>query len=93
MYPKPVVIINLNSFIDTCNNQPYIDTTVEPLYFGHPWDKYKCPDYKGVLISGLNLYYKAQFGTSVSVLNTGVSSFQGVLNRGVSLYTYKSCTD
>ena len=28
------------------------------------------------------LYYKAQFGTSVSVLKTGVSSFQGVLNRG-----------
>ena len=36
-----------------------------------------------VLISGVNLYYK---GTFVSDLNTGVSSFQGVLNRVVSLY-------
>ena len=61
--------------------------TVEALYCGQHWDKYKCPDYRGVSISGVNLYYKAQFGTFVSVLNTGVSSFQGVLNRGVSLYT------
>ena len=58
--------------------------TVEPLYSGHPWDKYKCPVYRGLLISGVNLYYKAQFGTFVSVLNTGVSSFQGILNRRVS---------
>ena len=21
--------------------------TVKPLYSGHPWDKYKCPDYRG----------------------------------------------
>ena len=56
--------------------------TVEPLYCGQHWDKYKCPDYRGVLISGVHLYYKAQFGTFVSVLNKGVSSFQGVLNRG-----------
>ena len=46
------------------------------------------PDYRGVLISGVNLYYKAQFGTFVSVLNTGVSSFQGVLDGGVSLYMW-----
>ena len=59
--------------------------TVEPLYCRQHWDKYKCPDYRGVLISGVNLYYKAQCGTFASVLNTGVSSFQGVLNRGVSL--------
>ena len=26
--------------------------TVEPLYCGQHWDKYKCPDYRGVLISG-----------------------------------------
>ena len=50
---------------------------VEPLYSEHPWDKYKCPDYRGVLISGVNLYYKAQFGTFASVLNTGVSSIEG----------------
>ena len=61
--------------------------TVEPLYCVQHWDKYKCPDYRGVLISGVNLYYKAQFGTFVSVLDTGVSSFQGVLYRGVSLYS------
>ena len=36
----------------------------------------------------MNLYYKAQFGTFVSVLNTGVSSFQDVLDRGVSLYNW-----
>ena len=40
-----------------------------------------------VLISGVNLYYKAQFGSFVSVYITGVSSIQGVLNRVVSLYT------
>ena len=60
---------------------------VELLYSRHPWDKYKCPDYRGVLISVVNLYYKVQFGTSVSVLNTGVSSFPSLLNREVSLYT------
>ena len=60
--------------------------TGEPLYCGQHWDKYKCPDYRGILISGVNLYYKAQFGKFASVLNTEVSSFQGVLNRGVSLY-------
>ena len=62
---------------------------MEPLYCRQHWDKYKCPDYRG-LISGVNLYYKAQFGTFVSVLNAGVSSFQGVLNRGVSLYKYQA---
>ena len=67
--------------------------TVEPLYCRQHWDKCKCPNYRGVLISGLNLYYKAQFGTFLSVLNTGVSSFQGVLNRGfhciyVSMYEH-----
>ena len=68
---------------------------MEPLYSWHPWDKYKCPDsviymymYMYVIISGANSYYKAQFGTFVSVLNTGVSSFQGVLNRGVYLFVY-----
>ena len=56
------------------------------LYSRHPWDKYKCPDYSCVLISVVNLYYKAKFGTFVSVLNTGVSSFQGVLNKRDFLY-------
>ena len=45
--------------------------------FQTPLGKYKCPDYRGVLISGASLYHKAQF---VSVLNTGV------LNRGVLLW-------
>ena len=58
---------------------------MESLHSGYFWDK--CPGNRGVLISGLNLYYNAQFGAFfLSVLNTGVSSFQGVLNRGVSLY-------
>ena len=26
--------------------------TVETLYCGPHWDKYKCPEYRGVLISG-----------------------------------------
>ena len=55
--------------------------TVEPLYSGHPWDKYNCPEYRGVLISGVNLYYKSQFGTFVSVLegcpHFRVSSIEG----------------
>ena len=75
---------NLRSVIMKLSNL-WFCYTVEPFYSGHPWDKYKCPEYRGVLISGVNLYYKAQFGTFVSVLNTGVSSFQDVLNRGVSL--------
>ena len=54
-----------------------ISCTVEPLYCGQHWDKFKYPDYRGVLVSGVNLYYKAQFGTFLSVLNTGVSSIKG----------------
>lgn len=30
----------------------YISITVEPLYYGHPWYHMKCPDLRGVLISG-----------------------------------------
>ena len=56
--------------------------------FQTPLGKYKCPDYRDVVISGVNLYYKAHFGTFVSILNTGVSSSQCVLNGGVSLYTH-----
>ena len=44
---------------------PNTPNMVEPLYCGQHWDKYKCPEYRGVLISGVNLYYKAQFGTFV----------------------------
>ena len=36
-----------------------------------------CPEYRGVLISGVNVYYKAQFGTFVNVLNTGCPQFWG----------------
>ena len=50
--------------------------TVEPLYCRQHWDKYKCPDYRDVPMLGVNLYYKAQFGIFVCVLNTGVSSFR-----------------
>ena len=51
---------------------------VEPLYCGQHWNKCKYPDYRGVLDSGVNLYYKVQFGTFVSVFNTGVSSIEGL---------------
>ena len=30
--------------------------TVEPLYSRHHWGHSKCPDFQGVLISGVNLY-------------------------------------
>ena len=55
---------------------------VKPLYSRHPWDKCKCPDHRGILISGVNLYYKALFVTFVSVLIQGcphlmVSSTEG----------------
>ena len=30
--------------------------TVEPLYSGHLWDHSKCPDFRGFLISGVDLY-------------------------------------
>ena len=43
-------------------------------YSRHLWE---CPDYRGVLISGVNLYYKAQFETFAAVLNTGVSATEG----------------
>ena len=66
---------------------------VEPLYCEQHWDKYKCPDYRGVLIPEVNLYHKAQFGTFVSVLNTGVFLFQGVLNREVLVYRIHVCHD
>ena len=29
--------------------------TVEPLYSGHHWDHSKCPDFRGFLISGVDL--------------------------------------
>ena len=61
-YTCTCIYIYIYIFICTC--------TVEPLYCGQHWDKYKCPDYRGVLISEVNLYYKAQFGTFVSVLST-----------------------
>ena len=49
---------------------------MEHLYCRQRWDKYKCSDYRGVLISGVNLYYNAQFEIFVSFLNTGVSSIE-----------------
>ena len=33
-----------------------IRCTVEPLYSGHHWDHSKCPDFRGFLISGVDLY-------------------------------------
>ena len=32
-------------FFDSHSNvENYIKSTVEPLYYGHPWDHIKCPD-------------------------------------------------
>ena len=53
---------------------------VEPFYSRRPWDKYKFLENRGVLISWVNLYCKAQLGIFVSVLNTGVSSAFTVMN-------------
>ena len=39
------------------------------------WDNYNYCDYRGVLISEVNLYYKTHFRTFVIIFNTGVSSF------------------
>ena len=55
---------------------------MEALYSGHPWDRYNCPDYRGVLISEVNLYYEPQFRTFVSVLNTGCLHFKVSLIEG-----------
>ena len=52
----------------------------------HIHDTIVTPSEEVVLISWVNLYYKAQFGTFLSIHNTGVSSFQGVLIREVPLY-------
>ena len=30
--------------------------TVEPLYYGHPWDHMKCPDKRGIRILEVVLY-------------------------------------
>ena len=36
---------------------------MEPLlYYGHHWDRSKCPDYRGVLISEVVLYTKGTLG-------------------------------
>ncbi len=53
--------------------------TVEPLYCGHHWDRSKCPEYRGVLISEVVLYINDTFGFPESVLIIEVSSFQSVL--------------
>ena len=42
----------------------------------------RCPDF-----SGVKLYTNMAFGTAKSVLFIEVSSYQGVLIRGVPLYT------
>ena len=49
--------------------------TVEPLYFGHPWDRKvslieRCPHFKG------QMYNILMFGTAQAVLIRGVSLFQ-----------------
>lgn len=56
---------------------------MEPLYSKCLGTK-KCPDYRGVFSSGVNLHRESELETSCwDVLNTEVSSFQ-VFNRGGS---------
>ena len=56
--------------------------TVEPLYSKHLWNKWKCPDYRGVLIAGMDLYSMGHLQVSSM---KGCPHFDCVLNRGVSL--------
>ncbi len=53
--------------------------TVEPLYYGHHWDRSKCTDYRGVLISDVLLYTKVTFEIPESVLIIEVSLLQSIL--------------
>ena len=70
--------------------------SVESLYCGYLGDLVKCPVYRGVLISGVNLNNTIHvaaivlmplhlFGTKQSALNTEVSLFQGCPLRGAPL--------
>ena len=56
---------------------------VEPLYYRHPWDSQKCPDWQGIRISGVVLYIAWIHN---SVLIKEVSLFQRCPYRGVPLY-------
>ena len=58
---------------------------MELLYTGHQWDRLKCPEYRGVLISRVIKYISVSFWTEKSVL-----SIQGFPYRGVSLYKLTS---
>ena len=50
---------------------------MEPVYYGHLGTNHKCPDYQGVLISQVSLYYKASFGTMTKCLDyAGVLIFK-----------------
>ncbi len=46
----------------------------------------KCPDYRGVLISVVDLYTEVPFGTPENVLIIAVSLFRSVRIREVPLY-------
>ncbi len=52
-------------------------STGEPLYCGHHWDPSNCPDFRGVLNSGVVLYRIATIGTKASVHIKGVSALRG----------------
>ena len=38
-------------------------TTMKPVYSGHPGTNLKCPDYQGVLIFQVSLHVNGYFGT------------------------------
>ena len=50
---------------------------------GHLWPSRKCPDYQGILISGVTLYTNMAFGAAKALQFIKVSSLQRVLIRGI----------
>ncbi len=65
---------------------------MELIYCGHHWDRPKCPDYRGVLISEIVLYTKDTFVILESVLIIEVSLLQSALIIEVSLFQ-SACPD
>ena len=51
--------------------------TVEPLYYGHPWDQLQCPDYWGCPHFRGHSTHSYELGPKSDVLISEVSLFQG----------------
>ena len=55
----------------------YLQTTVEPVYYGHLGTSQKCPDYQGVLIFQVSLHDNVSFGTTARCVDyAGVHIFK-----------------